>query len=190
MSPVQPDEARGESAGIAQLLDKQAIAEVVLRYCRGVDRRDDELIRSAYHQDVWEHHGAYRGRTADDFVTYANGRSDLFETVCHYVCNQLIELDGDVAFSETYAIAVHVARTEDGVSHTTFGGRYVDRMERRDGRWGIADRVVVCDWSRVDQVDEWERAGLFAPAANDRSDVAFDRSIPGPGQRLRAALRD
>lgn len=174
---------------LQELLDKQEISEVVLRYCRGVDRRDDELIRSAYHADAHEHHGAYRGRSADDFVTYANGRSDLFERVAHYVCNQLIDVQGNVAFSETYAIALHQSRTEAGVvTHTVFGGRYIDRMEHRDGRWAISDRVVVCDWSRVDDVKEWERAGLFAQAANDRSDPAYDRALPGPGARLRSAI--
>ncbi len=175
---------------LAELLDKQAVREVVLRYCRGVDRHDDEMIRSAYHEDAWEHHGAYRGRTLDDFVSYANGRSDLFEVVSHYVANQLIELEGDTAFSETYAIAVHQSREGDIVLHTVFGGRYVDRMERRDGRWAIADRLVICDWSRVDEVEPWRRAALFAQASNGRADAAFDRAVPGPGQRLRAAEGD
>jgi len=175
---------------IAELIAKQEIAEVVLRYCRGIDRRDEELIRSAYHADAWEHHGAYRGRSIDDFVEYANGRSDLFQRVCHYICNQLIELDGDLAYSESYAIALHEARRDGEVSQTIFGGRYIDRMERREGRWAIADRVVVCDWSRVDPVTPWEREALFAQAANDRSDLVFDRTVPGPGRRLREALRD
>ncbi len=26
------------------------------------------------------------------------------------------------------------------------GGRYVDRLERRDGEWRIAERVVVLEW--------------------------------------------
>ena len=176
---------------LAQLVDKQDIAEVLQRYCRGVDRRDDELIRSAYHPDVHEHHGAYRGSSADDFVAYANGRSDLFERVAHYITNQHIELDGDVAYSEAYAIALHQARDADGrVSHTVFGGRYIDRMERRDGRWAIADRVVVCDWSRVDEVTPWERAPLFAQGSADRTDPSYDRGAPGPGERLRASIVD
>lgn len=171
-----------------ELLDKQDIAEVIARYCRGVDRHDEALIRSAYHDDAWEHHGAYRGRSVDDFVEYANGRSDLFERVNHYLCNQLIELDGDIARVESYAIALHQSRQEDQVSQTIFGGRYVDKMERRDGRWGIVDRVVVCDWSRVDQVSEWTRGALFAQATNDESDLVYDRGTPG--RRLRDAIAD
>jgi hypothetical protein len=171
---------------LEELLDKQDIQEVLLRYCRGVDRRDADLIRSAYHPDAWEHHGAYRGNSLDDFVEYASGRSGLFERVCHYICNQLIEIDGLRAHSETYAIAVHQARDDNGPSQTIFGGRYVDRLEKRDGRWAITDRVVVCDWSRVDVIRPWFREGLFAQATNDQDDLVFDRAFPGPGQRLRA----
>ncbi|WP_221890845.1 nuclear transport factor 2 family protein [Microbispora sp. KK1-11] len=32
--------------------DQQEIHEVVLRYCRGVDRLDMDLVRSAYHPDA------------------------------------------------------------------------------------------------------------------------------------------
>jgi hypothetical protein len=171
---------------IARMLDQHEIREVLVRYCRGIDRQDDDLIRSAYHPDAWEHHGAFRGRDIEDFLGYARDRSGLFERVAHYICNQYIELAGDVAHSETYAIALHQSRTDGEIGHTIFGGRYLDRMERRDGRWAIADRVVVCDWSRVDAVTPWERASLFAPAAEGRADLSYDREWPG--RRLRAAL--
>lgn len=38
-------------SAVDDLLDKQAIGEVVLRYCRGIDRLDLDLVRSAYHCD-------------------------------------------------------------------------------------------------------------------------------------------
>lgn len=40
------------------LLDKQAITEVVLRYCRGVDRLDMALVRSCYHDPIRLVHGS------------------------------------------------------------------------------------------------------------------------------------
>jgi hypothetical protein len=30
------------------------------------------------------------------------------------------------------------------------GGRYMDRMEKRDGVWRIATRIGMTDWTRVD----------------------------------------
>ena len=35
----------------------------------------------------------------------------------------------------------------------TFGGRYVDRFERRDGEWRIAHRNLVHEWDKVEHVE-------------------------------------
>ncbi len=40
-----------------------------------------------------------------------------------------------------------------GVVLETFGGRYVDRFERRDGEWKIAHRTVVHEWDKVEHVE-------------------------------------
>ena len=38
------------------LLDKQEIHEVLMRYCRGIDRCDSELLHSVYHRpNGWDH---------------------------------------------------------------------------------------------------------------------------------------
>ena len=50
---------------LAGLLDKQEIEEVVLRYCRGIDRRDFDLVRSCYHPDARDRHGSFDG-TVDE----------------------------------------------------------------------------------------------------------------------------
>ena len=42
---------------LRQLIDKQEIYEVLCTYCRGVDRCDADLVRSAYHEDSYDDHG-------------------------------------------------------------------------------------------------------------------------------------
>jgi hypothetical protein len=51
------------------LLDREAIREVMARYCRGIDRLDVELIKSAYHPDAFDDHGPFKG-LRDDFVEW------------------------------------------------------------------------------------------------------------------------
>jgi hypothetical protein len=48
------------------LLDEAAIRRVHLDYCRGVDRRDWELVRRYYHLDAVDHHGPYSGGAVAD----------------------------------------------------------------------------------------------------------------------------
>jgi len=43
------------------LLAEREIKNVVLRYCRGVDRMDLALVRSCYHPDADDHHGDFAG---------------------------------------------------------------------------------------------------------------------------------
>lgn len=184
-----PTGAAGPDAAVRQLLDKEEIREVLRRYCRGVDRMDNKLIRSVYHDDAKEHHGGFRGETPDDFITYADERSGTFQSTSHFVTNHSVELAGDVAYSEAYVLVVHHGEGPDGPHEAIFGGRYVDRFERRDGEWKIADRVVVHDWARVDQVQAWERAPMFIQGLRSRDDVSYSRGLPGPGAAARAALK-
>ena len=56
-------------AEVQGLLDKQAVYEVVLRYCRGVDRLDLEAVRDCYHPDGVDHHTGFSG-TRDEYVLW------------------------------------------------------------------------------------------------------------------------
>ena len=47
-----------ESA-LRQLLDKQEIYEILVRYCPAVDRLDEPLMRSLYHPDAVTDHLGY-----------------------------------------------------------------------------------------------------------------------------------
>ena len=61
--------APSEITALRRLLDRQAITECVHRYARGLDRRDTDLLRSAYHPDAVEDHGQYVGGSTDSSTT-------------------------------------------------------------------------------------------------------------------------
>ena len=48
-------------------------------------------------------------------------------------CTISIGADGDTAGADTQVVAVHRVRRDDGEVLERWGGRYVDRFERRDG---------------------------------------------------------
>ena len=163
---------------LQELLDKQAIHDALMRYARGVDRCDADLMRSVYHRDAFDHHGPFQGNAwdfVDQFVPSSRESSTFTQ---HLIGNLLIEIDGDRAHSEAYFVA-YVGRMEgDQELIGAFGGRYVDRWERRGGRWGVSHREVVHEWSRGDAVgtDPFELpAETFAQPVRGAEDLAFAR---------------
>jgi len=138
-------------SGILQALaDRQAIYEVLQRYCRGIDRMDMALVRAAFHPDAIDHHVGYDG-PAEGFITNVEAALRSLAGSSHALCSHLAEIDGDVAVCETYAIASHWGEpADDPMRNLTMGFRYVDHMSRRDGVWAIQERWVAVDWARSD----------------------------------------
>src|SRR5215467_3176030 len=89
-----------------ELLDKQAITEVLYRYCRGCDRADEALLRSCFHPGSLHRHGGFEGTSAD-FATLAMKIIAGTRVCKHMLTNVLIELRGDRASSESHYFAYH-----------------------------------------------------------------------------------
>jgi len=165
------------------LLDRQAIADVVLRYCRGIDRLDLELVRDCYHPDATDDHGGFVG-TREEYVEWVAGVLTRFTGTMHVVANQLIQFDSagdgdtDTAHCETYGVAYHWGDPpDDGRRNFTTGFRYVDRFARRNGEWRIARRVAVREWTHVVPAEQQlvippERDGRRG--RRDRDDAVYE----------------
>ena len=142
------------------LLDKQAIQDVLARYVRAIDRRDEALLRSVFHPDAIDHHVGHRN-TAREFCAWAIDLVGRMGPVAHYLSAPLIDLRGDVALSECYAIAYHRLERDGEPFDNFLGARVLDRFERRENEWRIAWRRVVYDWNRdMPLAETWGR-GFF-----------------------------
>ena len=160
---------------IEELVAQQEIRDVLARYTRGIDRKDAELVRSCYHPGAYDDHGAFQG-TAEEFVEWVQQVLSYFDTTMHFLGQQLIEIAGDRAHSETYCVAYHRRDARDGdEGHDLWMGlRYVDVLESRDGEWRIADRRCVFDWSRRDAiVGQWELPDEALRGARDGNDTVY-----------------
>jgi hypothetical protein len=127
--------------------DRQEIHDVVLRCCRGIDRLDLELVRSAYHPDGVDHHTGFDGPIEEYLRWVAAGLARLGGTM-HMLANHLLDLAGDDAVTETYGQAVHWSKDPRG--NFTTGFRYIDHMTYRDGRWAILERWAIREWIHTD----------------------------------------
>ena len=142
-------------AQMQELLDKNAIVEQLIRYSRGVDRFDGELIDSVYWPDAIDEHGPAGTVLGSECSKVFIGRA-YYKASQHHLTNILIELHGDIAYAESYALNFLVIERDGRELTRSFGGRYIDRFERRNNEWRIAHRVMVHDWSRIDPVtEEW-----------------------------------
>ena len=166
---------------LEQLMSRAEIAEVVMRYCRAIDRCDEAMLRSCFHPDARHRHGTFDGTSAD-FCVHALAIVAQVEFTHHQLGPVSIELAGDTAFTETYFTSLHrfgAIPPPGGQPHEDrfSGGRYVDRFERRDGVWRIAERHGISEWIRYEAASD--RGFYDSPAEHrgrrDRRDPVYRR---------------
>lgn len=179
---------------LQRLIDKDAIRDVLARYCRGVDRADWDLLRTAYHSDAYDDHGDYKG-DVDGFIAFAKSRTGDAKQAMHFLGQCLIEFaSSTLAVAETHVFTAHTLGTEAQTAYGAVGNggnvqisqyaRYVDRMERRDGVWRIARRTVVYEATRLALDDVPPLKPDWAKYSRDRDDPIY-RALTDAG--LRAA---
>lgn len=145
---------------LTELADRLAIAETLALYCRGIDRCEPELLAAAF--------------TSDALIDYGDGARPIAEVIPglmaglgamrltqHNISNTVIRITGDTARAETNCVALHIIPTPDGEIELVVGGRYLDMLARRDGRWLIAGRLYVMDWNRTAPAAMALTGGLF-----------------------------
>lgn len=162
-----------------ELSDRHEIWQVMLRYARGIDRFDRAMVRSCYHDDAIDDHGVFVG-PPDAFVDWAIGYHGAYNSVHHHgLSNHWCELDGVTAHCETYYTFIGANRE---APHALAMGRYVDRLEKRNGEWRIADRVcvneLVCDLAETALPKDYARAlAASGPGARDAGDISYVRPL-------------
>ena len=138
---------------VRDLTDRQAITDLIYRYCRSVDRLDVPLGHSIWHDGAYADYGAdvYQGdgRGVIDLICKQHSHS-LHHS--HQVTNIIIDLQGDRAGSESYAIAALRVKTGESLKQITVWTRYIDSWSRRDGRWGLEKRVAIRDFDQMQNV--------------------------------------
>lgn len=145
---------------LQRLIDEREITNALVSYFRGVDRDDDELALSVFHEDAIRHHGATAISVAEQSRLAKQTR--ISTSTMHCLTNVVIHIKRDIAWVESYVLGLNYnepgseALASEAVGQAAreatvelFGGRYFDRFERRDGEWKIAERTVVLDLSHA-----------------------------------------
>lgn len=123
---------------VRYLKDRAEILDCIARHARGCDRHDNDLITSAYHPDATDEHG-HTTNTGTDYATWVNPtHAATSHAHLHNITTHSCDIDGDTAHCESYSLVVLLGK--DGRTAQIINGRYLDRLERRDGHWRIALR--------------------------------------------------
>lgn len=131
------------------LVDKDAIRDLAMAYCRAADRKDTALMRSLYHPDAIEDHGAFFTGLASAFIDRLPEIQAPIDILHHNITTHNIRLDGDFAQGEVYILAMHRVHRDPAPFDVLVGGRYLDEYARCDSVWKFARRAILADWAHV-----------------------------------------
>ena len=132
---------------IAELNDREAIREVIHRYCQAVDRCDLEMLKSCYHEDGYDDHGFFAGN-AHEFAEYVIPCLEQVDSSMHSITNTRFRFEGDRCATTSQWHVTHRLKHDEGYTDFLHQGRYLDVWEKREGEWKILHRVIASDFDR------------------------------------------
>lgn len=151
------------SEQLGALLDREQIRDRIASLARGEDRRDAALIRAAYWPDSTTDFGIFEG-SFDAYLDWVVPGSPAIVLTQHLLGQTVIELHGATALAETLVSSYHRVNLGSEERDFTIGGRYLDRFEKRDGQWRIAQRTMLYDWVQNGGVSaDWSQGLMGTP---------------------------
>lgn len=164
-------------AKVLEWIDKLAVQELLYKFARAADRCDRDLLLSLYHPDATADHAGMFVGPVSGFVELAMTMLGSIGVTTHHIISTLIEVRGDQARCEAYAVHFHRLTREGAQLDSMIALRHLHRFERRAGEWRIAHHHIVFDWNRDAPTNETWGAGLlgsnFSLGRKDRLDPVY-----------------
>ncbi len=118
---------------------RQDVAEVLVRYATGIDRRDWVLFRTCFTDDCHADYGDIGVWNGVDAITdFMEGSHAGMGHTLHRITNEAVTQTGDGVAARSYVDAVLMAA--DGRSGMHAIGFYDDELVRAEDGWRIARR--------------------------------------------------
>ncbi len=157
---------------LQELIDKQAIREVLSRYCRALDRMDKNMAYAVWHEQGTAHYlDLYEG-SGRGFVDWVWEAHAAMERHSHQINNLLITINGDKAQSEAYVtVALWTCKDQQGQQQEIIArSRYLDQWSYQQGRWAIDQRTHVLDMQTTHPLIRGE---VNNQSTRDRNDASY-----------------
>lgn len=134
-------------ARLRQLLERQAVEEVLLRYASTIDRKDFTTLRTLFCEDVRGQYGDVVVEGGDALVQWIDDMT-VDQTWQHHLLSVYhVDL---VSATEAHALTYHTShqtRRDTPDRCTRIIARYSDQLRKVDGAWKIADKVMEIGWT-------------------------------------------
>ncbi len=170
---------------VRELKDRQDIFDCIQRESRARDRQDVAQIESCWWPDGVDEHGPVITRVPDYAARANMGHGMNFHMTSHNITNHLCEIIGDTAHCESYTIGGLFWL--EGDKTTIAFGRYLDRLEKRDGEWRMHTRKCTIEMS-ADCDGSWVHSPNvrgFLKARWDGNDPSYERPYEATTDGLR-----
>jgi hypothetical protein len=126
--------------------DHDQLRRLLQRYSRAADAKDVDSLRSLFHPDAVID-GA-RGTLELEPWLEMMGAPPSFPVSMHLLGEPLIDVDGDRATLDTYAVVFQVGDRSAGQQDLTLGIRYQDEVVRDGAGWRFRHRSAQTVWMR------------------------------------------
>lgn len=125
---------------------KEQIRDLVLKYCRAVDRRNYKALEHLYHETSFDDHGPMFKGTGKAFIEWLPGMLSTMKITSHQVSNHLIKVEGNKAEGECYCVSYHLTNDNKEI---ILSGRYLDKYIFDQDRWQFQHRKIVLDFNEI-----------------------------------------
>lgn len=131
------------TARIRRLEDREAIRELVARYCLAIDGRDMQCIADCFTADggFRSRDGVLNARGRAAVVQQFHGRFAVLGPTFHFTHDHLIRLDDDDGDRGSGTVTSHAELVRNG-RPMWVALRYEDEYRREDGQWRFHDRLL------------------------------------------------
>ena len=131
------------------IADRIALQDVMLKYTKAVDERDDDLYRSLFTEDVEVvGMGSQTMNGLDVFFPWWKEALSKYGPTQHMLGPMLATINGDHAETRSDVQAHHYLKDEPGKT-VTLWATYLTNMVRVDGDWKINRHELIVRGSRA-----------------------------------------
>ncbi len=169
---------------VAAGLQRHRIIDLYMRYTRGLNRHDMELLTGVFWPDAQINYG-FSSWLRDEWISLWERERYLKGMSCqaHHITNETIDIDDDLAHVESYLIAFWRPPTDETPA-LILAGRYIDRLDRREDEWRISVREFIPHfWTEARSIfhatfteSSWPHTDIGLGAFN-RNDLRYLRPL-------------